>query len=70
MLRVKNKEETIKSAREKQLVMCQKPYKGISRFLSRNFYRPEGSGMSYLKLLKGKNFQPEFSTQRSLSLKE
>jgi len=45
-----------------------KPYKGISRFFSRNFIG-QREWHDLFKVLKGKNFQPRILYPRSLSLK-
>ena len=61
---VKVKERILKAAREKKSHTQGNPYKAISWFFCRNFEKPEGSSMIYLKCWKGKTYNLGYSTQQ------
>ena len=61
LTKTKHKERLLKATREKQQVTQGKPYVLNSCSFSRNC-RPEANGRIYLKVLKGKNLQQDYST--------
>ena len=67
MTKVKDKARILKVAREKQLVTYKGVPIGCQLIPHQKYYRPEGNGMKYSKVMKSKDLSPKLLYPARLS---